>query len=128
MKSIEQAKKIYQFCIVSAKKGKTTSYGDVLNYLGYGSNIPGHAIRYGLELAWIACADMSLPIVTSIVVNQATGEPSADGYPVKSWESDAQDVFNRDKWPSVDAIDWDFVWDNRKELSEKYGTRGYWKK
>jgi len=79
MKSIEQAKKIYQFCIDSATKGKTTSYSDIINSLGYDSNIPGHVIRYGLQLAWVACAETSLPIVTSIVVNQATGAPFAEG-------------------------------------------------
>ena len=41
-------------------------------------------------------------------------------------EDISKSVFNIKKWPNVDEIDWEYVWDNRKELSEKYGTPGYW--
>lgn len=128
MDCIQQAKKIYEICVTNAKYGKTLSYQDVLQYLGYKKGVPGHAIRYGLELAWIACAHTRLPILTSIVVNQATGEPSEDGYSAPNWEKDAQEVFNHKQWPHVDDIDWDYVWRNRKDLSNTHGTRGYWSK
>lgn len=125
MDCVQQAKMIYEVCAGKAKAGKTVTYRDVLDYLGYKPGVPGHAIRYGLELAWIACAHAKLPILTSIVVNYWTGEPS-EGYSVPDWEKDAQKVFNHTEWPSVDKIDWDYVWENRKELSRTYGTRGYW--
>ena len=128
MDCTQQAKKIYEVCVVNARRGKTLTYREVLDYLGYKKNVQGHSIRYGLELAWIACAHTNLPILTSIVVNHATGEPSADGYPVADWESDAQKVFNHQEWPHVDDIDWIYVWENRKELSNIHGTRGYWSK
>jgi hypothetical protein len=126
MNCTRQAKKIYEVCVVNAKGGKTITYREVLDYLCYKVGVPGHAIRYGLELAWIACAHTNLPILTSIIVNYATGEPSASGYPVADWEKDARKVFNHKEWPHVDEIDWDYVWENRKELSNIHGTRGYW--
>lgn len=126
MNSIQQAKKIYEICVLKAKTGKTVTYQEVLDYLGYNIGTPGHAIRYGLELAWIACAYSDLPILTSIVVNNASGAPSSSGYSVPDWEKDAQKVFNHREWPSVDVIKWDYIWDNRKDLSNTYGTRGYW--
>jgi len=126
MNSIQQAKKIYEICALRAKAGKTITYREVLNHLGYDVSVPGHAIRYGLELAWIACSDENLPILTSIVVNEATGQPSPTGFSVPDWKKHAQKVFNHKVWPAVEEIDWDYIWENRKQLSNKYGTRGYW--
>ena len=125
MNCIQQAEKIYEVCVINAKAGTTVTYREVLNRLGYGPGVSGQAIRYGLELTWIACIDCDLPSLTSIVVNSTTGEPSS-GYSVDDWKKDAQKVFKQREWPNADEIDWDFVWENRKELSNKYGTRGYW--
>lgn len=127
MDCLQQAVKIYEVCICQAKLGKTITYREVLDRLGYEKRVQGHTIRYGLELAWIACAHSKLPILTSIVVNQGTGEPS-DGYSVTNWEKDAQEVFNHKEWPHVDDINWDYIYKNRGELSDIHGTRGYWKK
>lgn len=127
MNCTQQAIKIYEVCVVNAKVGNTISYREVLDYLGYGVRVQGHSIRYGLELAWIACAHSKLPILTSIVVNQGTGEPS-DGFSVANWEKDAQKVFNHKQWPHVDDIDWAYIYKNRMELSDKHRTRGYWRK
>ena len=126
MHCTQQAKRIYEVCVLNAKTRRTITYREVLDHLGYEAGVPGHAIRYGLELAWIACAHKKLPILTSIVVNSATGEPSESGYPVPDWQKDAQKVFNHKEWPRVDEIDWDYIWENRKELSNTYKTRGYW--
>lgn len=128
MDCTQQAVKIYEVCVKNAKLGKKLTYRDVLDYLGYGERVQGHSIRYGLELAWIACAYSKLPILTSIVVNQGTGEPSASGYSVADWEKDAQKVFKQKEWPRVDDIDWDYVYKHRAELSNIHGTRGYWNK
>lgn len=127
MDSKEQARKIYELCIAKANATKNTlTYGEVLKVLGYKKGVSGQAIRYGLELVLIACADSRLPILTSIVVNQLTGSPSAGKYPDKSWEKEAQRVFSHDEWPDVDEIDWKYIWENRKKLSDKHGTSGYW--
>lgn len=126
MNSIKQAQKIYEVCVLNAKIGKTVTYKKVLDYLGYDLGVPGHAIRYGLELAWIACSHSKLPILTSIVVADATGKPSPSGYSVHDWEKDAQKVFAHKEWPEVDEIDWNYIWENRKELSNTHGTQGYW--
>jgi len=126
MKSIQQAMKIYEICAINAQAGQTVTYREVMNHLGYAPGVPGHAIRYGLELAWIACIHINLPSLTSIVVNEATGEPTESGYSVSDWKKDAQKVFKHKEWPDVDDIDWDYVWENRKKLSNRYGTRGYW--
>lgn len=123
----QQARKIYEICVMSAQGGKTLSYREVLDYLDYKGKVQGHSIRYGLELVWIACAHSKLPILTSIVITQATGEPNAAGYSVANWEKDAEEVFGRGKWPGVDEIDWDYVWTHRVDLSNTHGTRGYWK-
>lgn len=128
MDCTQQAQKIYEVCVINAKRGKTLSYREVLDYLGYGKRVQGHSIRYGLELAWIACTYSKLPILTSIVITQATGEPNSVGYSVANWEEDAQKVFNHKEWPHVDDIDWDYVYKNRAELSNIHETRGYWKK
>lgn len=128
MDCTQQAIKIYEVCVKNAKLGNKLTYRDVLDYLGYGVRVQGHSIRYGLELAWIACAFSKLPILTSIVVNQGTGEPSASGYSVADWEKDAQKVFKQKEWPRVDDIDWDYVYKHRTELSNIHGTRGYWNK
>lgn len=125
MTAIEQAEKIYKICAQAAKEGNTISYREVLDELGYSQRVSGHAIRYGLELAWIACAHKGLPSLTAIVVNQSTGAPS-EGYAVADWQKDKQAVFTVQSWPIADSIDWTFIWENRVELSEKYGTRGYW--
>lgn len=125
MTAIEQAEKIYSVCMQAAKEGKTLNYRDVLNKLGYGPKVGGHVIRYGLELAWMACAYKGLPSLTAIVVNKSTGAPS-EGYAVVDWQKDKQAVFAVQSWPIADSIDWTFIWENRVELSEKYGTRGYW--
>ena len=125
MKAIEQAKKIYKTCVPAAKEGKVISYREILDKLGYGPKVSGQAIRYGLELAWIACADKKLPSLTAIIVNQSSGEPSG-GYSVDDWREDAEAVFACTNWPSADSIDWDYIWQNRVMLSDKYGTRGYW--
>lgn len=126
MNCIEQAKKIYEICVVNAKAGKLLTYREVLDYLGYKARVQGHAIRYGLELTWIACLDSNLPKLTSIVVNQTTGRPTESGYPLATWEDDTQIVFNRQQWPPIDDINWDYVYANRIELSNTHGTRGYW--
>lgn len=125
MTSIEQAEKIYSVCAKAAKEGNTISYREVLDKLGYEPKVSGHAIRYGLELAWMACVHQGLPSLTAIVVNKSTGAPS-EGYAVADWQKDKQAVFAVQRWPVADSIDWTFIWNNRVELSEKYGTRGYW--
>ena len=125
MTAIEQAERMYSICVEAAKEGITISYREVLDKLGYGPRAGGHAIRYGLELAWMACAHEGLPSLTALVVNQSTGAPS-EGYAVADWQKDKQDVFAVRRWPVADSIDWPFIWKNRVELSEKYGTRGYW--
>ena len=123
----KQAKIIYELCVAKANTTKNTlTYGEVLNALGYKKGVSGQAIRYGLELVLIACADSGLPILKSIVVNQSTGSPSAGKYPDNSWEKEAQRVFSHVEWPDVDEIDWEYVWENRQKLSDKHGTRGYW--
>ena len=123
----EQARKIYEFCSSKAHIiDNTLTYGEVLKALGYQKGVSGQAIRYGLELVLIACADSGLPILTSIVVNQSTGSPSAGEYPDNSWEKEAQKVFSHKEWPDVDEIDWQYIWENRKRLSDKHGTPGYW--
>ena len=126
MKSLAQAKKIYELCVNSAKRGETLTYGEVLQSLGYKKGVSGNAIRYGLELVLIACADRDLPMLTAIVVNQSNGKPSQGGYVGPSWAKDIEKVFNHKKWPDVTVFAWEAVWDNRKELSKKYGTEGYW--
>jgi len=125
MTSLEQAKRIYEVCVASARNEKTLTYGDVLNFLGYKLGVSGIAIRYGLELTLITCADLGLPQLTSIVVNEATGRPSEGGHK-GIWEEEVQNVFNHQEWPNVDEIDWKYTWDNRKTLSDQYGTPGYW--
>ncbi|NBS16636.1 MAG: hypothetical protein EBT06_09720 [Gammaproteobacteria bacterium] len=126
MKSLDQAIKIYECCVVAARKKKTLSYRDVLDFLGYASGVQGHAIRYGLELVWIACAHANLPLLTAIIVSKSTGEPNSDGFSVDDWRKDAQLVFEMESWPESGEIDWDYVWRNRAMLSDKHGTRGYW--
>ena len=128
MKSIEQAIGIYELCVEAAEKQETLSYKDVLNHLGYEPGVPGHAIRYGLELVWLACADAGLPLLTSIIVSQSTGEPNPDGFTVKDWREDAKRVFEHESWPTPNEIPWEYVWKSRRELSERYETSGYWSK
>ena len=130
----EQAKKIYALCVTRANTTKNTfTYGEILNALGYKKGVSGQAIRYGLELVLIACVDSGLPNLTSIVVNQSTGSPSPPTptgedpvTPYNYWEKEAQKVFCNVEWPDVDEIDWKYVWENRKRLSAKHGTPGYW--
>jgi hypothetical protein len=130
----EQAKKIYELCVTRANTTQNIfTYGEILNALGYKKGVSGQAIRYGLELVLIACVDSGLPILTSIVVNQSTGSPSpptpTGEYPDNShnsWEKEAQKVFSHVEWPDVDEIDWEYVWENRHNLSDKHGIRGYW--
>jgi hypothetical protein len=129
--SNEQAKRIYELCVASAKVKKTLKYGEVLHSLGYKIGVTGNAIRYGLELVLLACAIKGLPMLTSIVVNQSTGRPSDGGLPIDintQWEKVAKNVFDQKEWPHVNQIEWAYVWDNRKQLSEKHGTKGYWGK
>jgi hypothetical protein len=127
MDCIQQAQKIYEVCVINAKLRETLSYREVLDYLGYGNRVQGHSIRYGLELAWIACAYSRLPILTSIVVTKATREPNPNGFSVSNWEEDAKKVFHHKEWPNVDDIERDYVWKNRVNLSNIHKTRGYWK-
>lgn len=127
MKALEQAKKIYKISVTAAQQGETITYKKILDQLGYGLRVSGHAIRYGLELAWIACSNEGLPSLTAIIVNQSTGAPS-EGYSVTDWKRDAEAVFRIKEWPEADSIDWEYIWKNRVALSEKYGTRGYWVK
>ena len=126
MNCIEQAKKIYEICVSSANAGRTLTYREVLDYLGYKARVRGHAIKFGLELAWIACAESNLPKLTSIVINKATGKPTEGGFPLATWKEDKQKVFKHHKWPPVDEINWEFMWDNRIELSKTHATSGFW--
>ncbi len=126
MNCIEQAKKIYEICVANAKAGKTLTYREVLDSLGYKARVRGHAIKFGLELTWIACADSNLPNLTSIVVNKTTGKPTEGGYPLTTWENDTQKVFDHQEWPPVDGINWDYVWENRIKLSNTHATSGFW--
>ncbi len=128
MNSKEQAKRIYKLCVASSRVGNTLEYGEVIDALGYQQGVSGQAIRYGLELVLITCANMGLPLLTSIVVNQSTGEPSDGGHPNEAgpWDLEVQRVFNHQEWPDVDEIDWEYIWDNRKRLSTRHGTPGYW--
>jgi len=123
----EQAEKIYKTCVNRATGPKTTlTYGELLQELGYSKGVTGQAIRYGLELVLVACADRGLPRLPSIVVNKSSGCPSAGEYPDKSWEKEALKVFEYNNWPNVDEIDWEYAWENRKWLSDECGTSGYW--
>lgn len=126
MKSLDQAVKIYECCVTAAGQRKTLSYRDVLDYLGYAQGVQGHAIRYGLELVWIACAHAGLPLLTSIIVSQSTGEPNSNGFAVNDWRENAKAVFDHELWPKAESIDWGFIWNNRAKLSNSHGTRGYW--
>jgi hypothetical protein len=126
MNCIEQAMKIYEICVPKAKAGETVNYREVLDYLGYKPRVRGHAIRYGLELTWIACADSNLPKLTSIVVNKATGQPTEGGFPLATWKEDTQRVFSHQEWLPIDDIDWDYVWENRIKLSNTHATSGFW--
>ncbi len=128
MHSIQQAKKIYEVCMLNAKAGKKVTYREVLNSLGYSSGVRGYAIKYGLELVWIACAISSLPILTSIVINKDSREPTAKGFQIPDWKEEAQKAFSNKHWPNVDEIDWEYIWQNRKQLSNRYATRGYWER
>ena len=125
MKSKDQAWRIYEFCI---KSDEPVTYRDVLAHLGYRNTVGGRAIRYGLELVRIACARASLPVLTAIVVNQSTGIPSDGGLPdgETDWQNVKDEVFRHKNWPSSNDIDWDFVWENRQELSARYGLKAYW--
>ena len=69
---------------------------------------------------------MGLLLLTTIVVNQTSGRPSDVGYLKGTWEKEVQNVLDHKKWPDIAEIDWEYVWVNRKRLSNKYGTRGYW--
>jgi hypothetical protein len=57
MKSSDQARMIYEFCVIAARNKRILYYRDVLEHLGYASGVQGHAIRYGLELVWRGCAE-----------------------------------------------------------------------
>ena len=129
MKSIDQAKRIYELCVAKAKSRRPVTYGEVLDSLGYESGVSGHAIRYGLELALIACGMEGLPKLTSIVVNQSTGRatPGTIG-PGADIQAEVDKVFEQQEWPPVTRIDWGFVWQNRRELSDTHGTPGYFGK
>jgi hypothetical protein len=35
--------------------------------------VSGHAIRYGLESAWIACTNEGLPSLAAVIFNQSIG-------------------------------------------------------
>lgn len=122
--------KVIGICVTRANTIQNAfTYGEILSALGYKEGVPGHAIRYGLELVLIACVDSGLPILTSIVVNQTTGSPTPPtptGNSHNSWEKEAHRVFSHVGWPDVDEIDWDYVWENRHSLSDKHGIRGYW--
>ncbi len=127
MNAREQAQKIYEFCVAKVKASKETlTYGQVLNALGYREGVSGQAIRYGLELVLIACGVYAMPGLTAIVVDQSTGDPTPDEIPGMSWKQEAEAAFRYADWLDIDEIDWDFVWENRKVLSEKHGTPGYW--
>jgi hypothetical protein len=112
--------------MICTKTKKNLSYEEVLNSLGYKKGVSGQAIRYGLELVLIACAEIGLPILTSIVVNKSTGCPTDGNYPHESWDEETKKVFNYKDWPKVDKINWEDVWNNRVRLSDEYGTPGYW--
>jgi len=118
MNSQEQAKKIYVLCVASAERKDLLTYGEVLCSLGYPNGVSGNAIRYGLELLLLACVINKLPILSSIVVNQSTNVPTGS-------QIDSR-VFDQEGWPHVDHIDWKYIWNNRKKLSDKYGSPGYW--
>ena len=53
MNSKQQARKIYELCVGSARPLRC---GEVLEHLGYRQPVSGNAIRFGLELVRIACA------------------------------------------------------------------------
>ena len=40
MNSIQQAKKIFEICVLKAKAGKILTYQEVLDYLGYKKKLP----------------------------------------------------------------------------------------
>ena len=126
MNCIERAKKIYEICVAKAKNRKTITYREVLDHLGYKPRVRGYALRFALELTWIACAESNLPKLTSIVVNKTTGKPTEGGYPLTTWEDDIKRVFNHKEWPPVDYLKWDYVWENRIELSNAHATSGFW--
>ena len=44
-------------CVRAAQDGKTMTYREVLDELGYEPQVSGDAIRYGRELAWMACTN-----------------------------------------------------------------------
>ena len=112
MDSIEQAQKIYDLCVGAAKMVKTLTYREVLDHLGYKPRATGNVIRSGLKLAGKACAENKLPKLTCIIVTKASGRP-AKKYKKELWEKDVKMVFDYKDWPSVDDIDWQYIWDNR---------------
>jgi hypothetical protein len=121
----QQARKIYELCAVAVAP---LTYGGVLEHLGYKPSASGNVIRYGLELVRIACASKCLPVLTAIVVNKSTRRPSDTALPhnLADWEAQVRKVLAHRDWPSVDEIDWNDVWENRRKLSADTGMPGYW--
>ena len=125
MKSLEQAPLIYELCVQATAP---LTYRQVLDHLGYGPSARGHVIRYGLELVRLACEMRGLPVLTAIVVQQSSGRPSDGGLPedASDWELEKTRVLACRIWPPASEINWQFVWDNRRCLSDKYGMKDYW--
>jgi len=123
----EQARRAYTFCLTSLDAAReTVTYQQVTTGLGYPKGVSGNAIRYGLELLWIACATYGMPNLACIVVDKSTGKPAEGAYPESELDDEMDKVLAYDNWLDVNEMDWDFVWSNRKVLSDRHGTPGYW--
>ena len=92
MNSKAQAQRIYEFCVPA---DTPVTYRDVLEHLGYKAQVTGQAIRFGLELVRIACAQRELPVLTAIFVNKSTGKLSDGALPsnASAWEVQRNEVF-----------------------------------
>jgi len=125
MDCIEQAKRLYVISVESAKRHSLLTYEESLTILGYGAGVHEDALTDGLKLLLIACLTSGLPPLTSILVSKDERSSSVTIDPIDQWSSDIQGIFNYTTWPEVEEIDWNYVWDNRKQLSDIHGTRGY---
>lgn len=70
----EQAKRLYVIFVESASNGSLISYDEVLTLLGYGSKVSRLSIKDGLQLVWLTCVHTVLPPLTTIIVNEVTGD------------------------------------------------------
>ena len=117
MNNRQRAIQLWSLLVLAARTNTVLSYGMVAKMTGL-PNTSGDSLGYVLYY----CMKNRLPLLSSLVINQETGEPSYEAYKGMDIEAEHRRCFIFD-WlehavPTLEKLD--EVWNDKEKIREEY--------